>query len=242
MRSTFAHCGSKMAGGAADRCRHSQGFPPRDESLACARFTTVLGPGSDGYHEDHIHVDLMERHSGYRICQWDLHDAPSEADYAPQSATTAIPLPRAPALRRARLAGDPAVQPKGRPDDRVEQSRRPSTSKPMVHPYTQSSRRFATTGPLIIERAKGIHVYDTEGKEYIEGMGRPVVHLARLRPMRNWWRRRRRRCASFPSRISFAGRSHDPAIELAEKLKEIAPVPISKCFSAIPARKPMTPR
>ena len=28
----------------------------------------------------------------------------------------------------------------------------------------------------------------------------------------------------------FSGRSHDPAIELAEKLKEIAPVPISKVF------------
>ena len=28
----------------------------------------------------------------------------------------------------------------------------------------------------------------------------------------------------------FTGRSHDPAIELAEKLKEIAPVPISKVF------------
>ena len=27
----------------------------------CARFSTVLGPGSDGYHENHIHVDLMER-------------------------------------------------------------------------------------------------------------------------------------------------------------------------------------
>jgi hypothetical protein len=46
------------------------------KSLACARFTTVLGPGSDGYHEDHIHVDLAERTSGYRLCQWDLHDAP----------------------------------------------------------------------------------------------------------------------------------------------------------------------
>ena len=32
----------------------------------------------------------------------------------------------------------------------------------------------------------------------------------------------------------FAGRSHEPAIELAEKLKEIAPVPIRKCSSAIP--------
>jgi len=40
----------------------------------CARFTTVLGPGSDGYHEDHIHLDLMERRNGYRICQWDIWD------------------------------------------------------------------------------------------------------------------------------------------------------------------------
>jgi hypothetical protein len=40
----------------------------------CSRFTTVLGPGSDGYHEDHIHLDLAERHSGYRICQWEVRD------------------------------------------------------------------------------------------------------------------------------------------------------------------------
>ena len=33
---------------------------------ACTRFPTVLGPGSDGYHEDHIHLDLLERKSGYR--------------------------------------------------------------------------------------------------------------------------------------------------------------------------------
>ena len=25
---------------------------------ACARFSTVLGPGSDGYHEEHVHLDL----------------------------------------------------------------------------------------------------------------------------------------------------------------------------------------
>jgi len=39
---------------------------------ACSRFPTVLGPGSDGYHEDHIHLDLLERKSGYRICQWNV--------------------------------------------------------------------------------------------------------------------------------------------------------------------------
>jgi hypothetical protein len=37
---------------------------------ACDRFSTVLGPGSDGYHEEHIHVDAAERHNNYKICHW----------------------------------------------------------------------------------------------------------------------------------------------------------------------------
>jgi hypothetical protein len=51
---------------------------------ACARFSTVLGPGSDGYHEDHIHLDLMERRNNYRICQWDVWDPlPQKAPLLP---------------------------------------------------------------------------------------------------------------------------------------------------------------
>jgi hypothetical protein len=52
---------------------------PRDlrESVlqsVCARFSTVLGPGSDWYHEDHIHLDLAERRNNYTICQWNVWD------------------------------------------------------------------------------------------------------------------------------------------------------------------------
>jgi hypothetical protein len=56
----------------------------------CGRFYTVLGPGSDGYHEDHIHVDLRQRTRGYRLCQWDVRDPepPAEAAVAAQ-----VPLP-----------------------------------------------------------------------------------------------------------------------------------------------------
>ena len=36
---------------------------------ACLHFTTVLGPGSDPFHDDHLHLDLAERRSGYRLCQ-----------------------------------------------------------------------------------------------------------------------------------------------------------------------------
>ena len=40
----------------------------------CARFPTVLGPGSDWYHEDHIHIDLAQRRNNYKICQWNVWD------------------------------------------------------------------------------------------------------------------------------------------------------------------------
>ena len=36
---------------------------------ACLHFTTVLGPGSDAFHDDHLHMDLARRRSGYRLCQ-----------------------------------------------------------------------------------------------------------------------------------------------------------------------------
>ncbi|MEL6505220.1 MAG: extensin family protein [Pseudomonadota bacterium] len=38
---------------------------------ACGSFTTILGPGSDGFHEDHIHFDLgrSDKENPYRICQ-----------------------------------------------------------------------------------------------------------------------------------------------------------------------------
>lgn len=55
---------------------------------ACARFTTVLGPGSDGYHEAHIHLDLAARHNGYRICQWVVREPPK-----PEAEIASVPLP-----------------------------------------------------------------------------------------------------------------------------------------------------
>ncbi|MFZ0775930.1 MAG: extensin family protein [Xanthobacteraceae bacterium] len=43
---------------------------------ACARFATVLGPGSDGYHEEHVHLDLEPRRNNYKICEWDVREPP----------------------------------------------------------------------------------------------------------------------------------------------------------------------
>ncbi|MDF2995574.1 MAG: Extensin family protein [Xanthobacteraceae bacterium] len=46
-----------------------QGFLRTVQAGACERFSTVLAPGSNVYHYDHIHVDLMRRSSGRGICQ-----------------------------------------------------------------------------------------------------------------------------------------------------------------------------
>jgi hypothetical protein len=89
---------------------------------ACARFSTVLGPGSDGYHEDHVHLDLMERHNDYRICQWYVWD-PLPA-IAPM-----LPEPR-PAEAPPREAADESSAAKTDSDDAVPASEQPAQKPP----------------------------------------------------------------------------------------------------------------
>lgn len=98
----------------------------------------------------------------------------------------------------------------------------------LVHPYTNLAVH-RETGPLVLTRGKGVFVYDEHGKAYLEGMaglwcaalGYGNEELAEVAAQQI-------RTLSFTH--LFGGKSHDPAIELAEKLKEIAPSPMSKVF------------
>jgi hypothetical protein len=38
-------------------------------AAACLYFSTVLSPGSDEAHKDHLHLDVLERRDGYRYCR-----------------------------------------------------------------------------------------------------------------------------------------------------------------------------
>lgn len=38
-------------------------------AFACLYFTTVLSPGSDATHEDHLHLDGIQRKGGFRLCR-----------------------------------------------------------------------------------------------------------------------------------------------------------------------------
>ncbi|MCC8941891.1 extensin family protein, partial [Bradyrhizobium sp. Arg68] len=81
----------------------------------CTRFSTVLGPGSDWYHEDHIHLDLMERRNNYRICQWDVYD----------------PLPQtAPLLPAERPEEAPPREVAAKSDGGKDERSKADTSKP----------------------------------------------------------------------------------------------------------------
>jgi hypothetical protein len=65
--------GVKFAGGA--HALVGDKASPIPEALfvsACKTFATVLGPGSDGYHEDHMHIDLAARRPGSHYCRWKM--------------------------------------------------------------------------------------------------------------------------------------------------------------------------
>ena len=63
----------------------ARAFREQMRTAACHRFTTVLGPGADAFHNDHVHLDLKARSRGHRICQWAVLDR--------DSISVAVPLP-----------------------------------------------------------------------------------------------------------------------------------------------------
>lgn len=47
----------------------AQAFQRSARASACLWFTTVLGPGSNTAHDDHLHLDIKARKGGWRLCQ-----------------------------------------------------------------------------------------------------------------------------------------------------------------------------
>ncbi len=98
----------------------------------------------------------------------------------------------------------------------------------VLHPYTPL-HKLSESGPLVMSRGKGVYLYDTQGREYIEGMaglwcaglgfGDEEMIEAATEQMR-----------TLPYYHLFGAKGMEPAIELAEALKELAPIPVSKVF------------
>ncbi|MCU9105296.1 aspartate aminotransferase family protein [Pseudomonas aeruginosa] len=97
-----------------------------------------------------------------------------------------------------------------------------------LHPYTDA-RLHESTGPLIIERGEGIHVFDTQGKKYIEAMS-GLWSVALGFSNQRLIEAAEKQLRTLPFYHLFTSKAHVPSIELAEKLVEMAPVPMSKVF------------
>jgi len=98
----------------------------------------------------------------------------------------------------------------------------------LIHPYTNLDAH-RNDGPMILETGQGVYVRDTDGKQYLEGMAglwctslgygnEELIEAAR------------EQLSKLSFTHIFGGKSHDAAIALAEKLKEISPAPASKIF------------
>ena len=96
----------------------------------------------------------------------------------------------------------------------------------VIHPYTNLDA-FRGTGPTIIERGEGIHVWDADGRKYIEGLaGLWCTSLGYNEP--ELIEAANEQLRQLPFSHVFGGKSHERAAELAEKLKAIAPHKASK--------------
>ncbi|MBV8962112.1 MAG: aspartate aminotransferase family protein [Hyphomicrobiales bacterium] len=94
------------------------------------------------------------------------------------------------------------------------------------HPAT-NARRHEEIGPTIMERGKGVHVYDDQGKEYIEGLAglwSVAVGFGEERLVKAATRQMQK----LPYYHSFNHKSHPAAIDLAERLVKIAPKGLAK--------------
>ncbi|MBF0332858.1 MAG: aspartate aminotransferase family protein [Alphaproteobacteria bacterium] len=100
----------------------------------------------------------------------------------------------------------------------------------VLHPYTHLGRH-REKGPLIITRGEGVRVFDDAGNDYIEGMaGLWCTALGFSEP--RLAEAARRQMERLPFYHMFNHKSHETGIELASKLLELAPVPMSKVFFA----------
>jgi len=100
----------------------------------------------------------------------------------------------------------------------------------LFHPFTNLARH-AERGPLVITHGEGVHVFDAQGRRYLEGMSglwcatlgfseKRLVEAARAQLDR------------LPFYHGFHHRTPDVAIELAAKLTAIAPAGLTRAFFA----------
>ena len=97
------------------------------------------------------------------------------------------------------------------------------------HPFTQHSV-WADDGPLVVDRAAGMHFWDTDGNRYLDGVSSlwVSVHGHGVPEIDDAIRRQLQRL----DHTTFLGLTHEPGIELAERLLATAPTGLTRVFYA----------
>ncbi len=98
----------------------------------------------------------------------------------------------------------------------------------LIHPLT-NLKTHLEKGPLVIEEGQGVWVTDVHGKKYIEGMS-GLWCLSLGYGQERLVKAATDQMTRLPYYHLTNHKSHQPAIDLAEKLLEIAPVPMSKVW------------
>ncbi len=88
-----------------------RGFLLQVQAGACDRFTTVLAPGSNVFHYDHIHVDLMRHAKGRTICKPAPKPMPAPAMAAMQPLPAALPAQPPMQAEPPQAAPEPVPEP-----------------------------------------------------------------------------------------------------------------------------------
>jgi len=97
------------------------------------------------------------------------------------------------------------------------------------HPFTQHAV-WPGDDPLVIDRAAGMHLWDTDGNRYLDGVSSlwVTVHGHAVPEIDEAVRRQLGRL----DHSTFLGLTHEPGIELAERLLATAPVGLTRVFYA----------
>ena len=98
----------------------------------------------------------------------------------------------------------------------------------LLHPVT-NARSHEKTGPMVIERGSGIHVFDDAGNRYVEamsGLWNVAVGFGEERLVQA----ATRQMSKLPFYHTFSHKSNNPAIDLAERLVQMAPAKLDHVF------------
>ncbi|MEL6196424.1 MAG: aminotransferase [Pseudomonadota bacterium] len=114
------------------------------------------------------------------------------------------------------------------PDDRPMTNAQMRDLESLLHPYTNAAAHRAKGAHLIAE-GEGCYVTDGDGRRLLEGMaglwccglgfGDGELIAAAQEQL-----------ARLPYYHLFGGRTHEPAIELAERIKDLFPTPMARVF------------